>query len=587
MAVVSAMVIAGCEQPRPSKSLSSVAKTYQEPPEPTKPDYFDISIPAQAHRIPVIMYHDAIPERKRDSEWFDVSRDEFDAQMKLIQEKGLVPISVRDFYEDLIGKKDAPAGAIVLTFDDNYQGFYDVALPILRQYNFPAMMFVHTGFVGRKEGKHPKMSWDTLKEIIKDPLISIGSHTVSHPDDITTLTSSDQQDELVNSKAELEKQLGIPIDFFAYPDGKNDEAVQALSKATGYKLAFTIVNGPAEESPNIFAVNRYVHTRLEKAIDDCQRSVDGGALGVFSGPVSNGPVTYREVSDTGVKVALVEGGKPETVTSDTREGVLDFVHRTGAVAGINGTFFSMAAIASTDNKLIGPCKTPDMALVVPDLEQQRWEKLLNRPIIMWGPTALSIFPFVPASMANDEVFKAFMPDVTDVFMGGAWMVHGGIPRTREQMDTFASKDINDARRRAFIGLSSDGKIVLGASKESCSTEQLANAAAAAGVAEAVLLDSGFSTSLVYGEKIMASGHSTASQPSRPVPHAIVLKGTLDPASVELVHSIAPSSIETGRDDKPRRKRRRRRKAKASAAPKTSTAAPTTATSPYALEENPR
>ena len=507
------------------------------------------------------MYHDAIQERRRDSEWFDVSRDEFDAQMKLIQEKGLVPISVKDLYEDLIGKKDAPAGAIVLTFDDNYQGFYDVALPILRQYNFPAMMFVHTGFVGRKEGKHPKMSWDTLKEIIKEPLISIGSHTVHHPDDITTLTSTDQQDELVNSKAELEKQLGIPIDFLAYPDGKNDEAVQALSKAAGYKLAFTIVNGPAEESPNIFAVNRYVHTRIEKAIEDCTRSVDGGALGVYSGPVTDGPVSYREVSDTGVTVALVEGGKPETVTSDTREGVLDFVHRTGAVAGINGTFFSMAAIASTDNKLIGPCKTPDMALVVPDLEQQRWEKLLNRPIIMWGPTTLSIFPFIPASMANDEVFKAFMPDVTDVFMGGAWMVHGGIPRTREQMDTFASKDINDARRRAFIGLSSEGKIVLGASKESCSTAQLATAAAAAGISEAVLLDSGFSTSLVFGEKIMASGHSTASQPSRPVPHAIVLKGTLDPASVELVHSIAPAGSAASADDKPKRRRRRRRKAK--------------------------
>jgi hypothetical protein len=159
------------------------------------------------------------------------------------------------------------------------------------------------------------------------------------------------------------------------------------------------------------------------------------------------------------------------------------------------------------------------------------------------------------------------------------MVHGGIPRTREQTDTFASKDINDARRRAFIGLSSDGKIVLGASKESCSTEQLANAAAAAGVAEAVLLDSGFSTSLVYGEKIMASGHSTASQPSRPVPHAIVLKGTLDPASVDLVHSIAPSSTATGGDDKPRRKRRRRRRAKATAASTTSAAAPTAATSP--------
>jgi len=545
---------AGCQGPAPAKP-KTVTPLYQAAAAPVGPEYYDIAIGAQTRRIPVIMYHDAVPERKRDSEWFDVSRDEFDGQMKRIQELGMVPISIRDLYEDLIGKREAPEKAIVLTFDDNYQGFYDVALPILRQYNFPAAMFVHTGFVGRAEGKHPKMSWATLRELVQDPLVTIGSHTITHPDDITKLTSVEQEDELSKSKAELEAELGTKIDFIAYPDGKNDQAVQDLTKALGHKMAFTIVNGPAEESPNIFAVNRYVHTRFEKAIEDATKAVEGGALGVFSGTLTDGPVTYREVSDSGVKLALIEGGKPETVTSETREGVADFIKRTGAVAGINGTFFSMAAIASTDNKLIGPCKTPDMMLVVPDTEVSRWDKLRNRPIVAWGPTRFAIFPFQPASMANDDVFKAFMPDVTDVFMGGAWMVHGGIARTREQMATYASKDINDARRRAFLGLTADGKIVLGASKESCSTAQLAMAAAAAGVSEAVLLDSGFSTSLVYGEQIMASGHSTASQPSRPVPHAIVLKGTLDPASVALVHTIGPATKAS--DEKPRRRRRRR------------------------------
>ena len=30
-------------------------------------------------------------------------------------------------------------------------------------------MFVHTGFVGDKKGAHPKMSWDTLKELVEGP----------------------------------------------------------------------------------------------------------------------------------------------------------------------------------------------------------------------------------------------------------------------------------------------------------------------------------------------------------------------------------------------------------------------------------
>jgi len=51
---------------------------------------------------------------------------------------------------------------------------------------------------------------------------------------------------------------------------------------------------------------------------------------------------------------------------------------------------------------------------------------------------------------------------------------------------------------------------------------LARAASSAGIEEAVLLDSGYSTSLVFGQQIVAVGRKRAKQPSRPVPHAIVL-----------------------------------------------------------------
>ncbi|MFX8797768.1 phosphodiester glycosidase family protein, partial [Acinetobacter baumannii] len=77
----------------------------------------------------------------------------------------------------------------------------------------------------------------------------------------------------------------------------------------------------------------------------------------------------------------------------------------------------------------------------------------------------------------------------------------------------------DPRRRAFFGVAADGTIVLGASLGSVGSDRLADAAAAAGVQEAVMMDSGFSTSLVYGDKVIASGHSTPTEPSRPVPHA--------------------------------------------------------------------
>lgn len=41
-----------------------------------------------------------------------------------------------------------PPRAVCITFDDGYRSTHDLALPILRQFNLPATVFVATGFVG-------------------------------------------------------------------------------------------------------------------------------------------------------------------------------------------------------------------------------------------------------------------------------------------------------------------------------------------------------------------------------------------------------------------------------------------------------
>ena len=131
-------------------------------------------------------------------------------------------------------------------------------------------MFVHTNYVGSLTGKHPKMTWDTLKALDKDGLVTIGSHTLSHPADITLLTSDEQTRELTESKATLEAQLGHPIPFFAYPDGKEDAVTQSIAERAGYTMAFTMHNGPSEESPNVLTIDRYNYTSLKKGWMDAQ-----------------------------------------------------------------------------------------------------------------------------------------------------------------------------------------------------------------------------------------------------------------------------------------------------------------------------
>lgn len=533
-------------------------------PEAHLPAREDICLRALDRRIPVIMYHDVVRKRGPRSVWFDITVRELEEQFRFFREQGAEPISLEQLYRHLTRGDSVPEKAIVLTFDDNYQGFYDHAYPLLKKYSYPAAVFVHTNYVGDKASDHPKMDWATIKALDAEGLVTFGSHTLSHPDDIRKLPPEQQVEELARSKQVLEKQLGHEVPFFAYPNGHNDAITQQIARDVGYRMAFTIANGQAEESPNIFAVNRYIHTRYRKAWQDRERAVQGAPATVFEADVLETPVRLEVREYAGVRLGLVRGGKLSTRRVATRQSVGLFVKEAGGVAGINGTFFADARLRGTSNVLIGPSQTQPDGEFIPETDAYRASLLVNRPLVILGPGRVAIVPFQPGYMNTPDMIRAFMPDFTDLFLAGAWIVHNGVARSREEIQTYAARDFNDPRRRAFLGVSMDGEFVLGATLEVVTTTRMAEAAAEAGVREAVLLDSGFSTSLVYADKVIVTGHTAPHIPSRPVPHALIVFGELDPvADPELQafldragSALIPVSATDA--DRPRRRRRRRR-----------------------------
>jgi peptidoglycan/xylan/chitin deacetylase (PgdA/CDA1 family) len=48
---------------------------------------------------------------------------------------------------------------------------------------------------------------------------------------------------LTQSRATLQRHLGTPVDWFAYPDGAENAAVVKLVQKAGYLLAFTTQTG--------------------------------------------------------------------------------------------------------------------------------------------------------------------------------------------------------------------------------------------------------------------------------------------------------------------------------------------------------
>lgn len=91
--------------------------------------------------------------------------------------------------------------------------------------------------------------------------MGIGAHTVNHPI-LTCEKEGTAEAEIVESKQRLEKIIGVPVKFFAYPNGKSNvdfnDKHQELVKACGFDAAFTTDWGCIESSSgNPYELKRF------------------------------------------------------------------------------------------------------------------------------------------------------------------------------------------------------------------------------------------------------------------------------------------------------------------------------------------
>ncbi len=85
------------------------------------------------------------------------------------------------------------------------------------------------------------MSWSDVRRI-RDLGMSIGCHTVTHPD-LTKLGADALAAELSHSKRRIEEETGHPCLDFCYPFGSYSEPVVAAVRAAGFRSAVT-TDGP-------------------------------------------------------------------------------------------------------------------------------------------------------------------------------------------------------------------------------------------------------------------------------------------------------------------------------------------------------
>ncbi len=291
---------------------------------------------ANRHRPAVLMYHGVVRDDEKYVPPWMVTESQFRWQMTyLASHHRVLPLS--EVVTSLLEGRSLPPYSVALTFDDGFRNNYTIAYPILKEFGFPATIFLVTGYLDTDQalwpdvlfqllhrteveyldlsdlgdGRHglrtPRDRWIVFSEMIEylknlpvgeknwrlrelarrlridletivrnehdacallrwsevramaaEGLISFGVHTDTH-EILTRLSLDEARRQIVISKQKLECQLGEPVRFFAYPNGRPgdfNEAIKQEVKKQGFTCAFASTGGLIGYPFDPFALER-------------------------------------------------------------------------------------------------------------------------------------------------------------------------------------------------------------------------------------------------------------------------------------------------------------------------------------------
>jgi peptidoglycan/xylan/chitin deacetylase (PgdA/CDA1 family) len=193
-----------------------------------------------------------------------------------------------DYYEIVQNGGNLPQYSLVLTFDDGHKSNAALLLVFIK-YNVRPVIYLCSQIVGtshpfwwkilekgespekykklcnserlellRNSGKYdPEQTLLEPQGLTRDDImklkghVTFGSHTRTHPI-LTKCIDEEQEQEIIESKIELEDLCGESIRHFAYPNGDYNQYTIEMCRKAGYVTARTIHAGWNSKEADVF-----------------------------------------------------------------------------------------------------------------------------------------------------------------------------------------------------------------------------------------------------------------------------------------------------------------------------------------------
>ena len=220
---------------------------------------------ASSYPVAILCYHHL--SREPDTSQLTVSPEFLRSQIRASKAAGWTFLRLSEVVNRLERGEELPGRVMVLTFDDGYLSFLDLAMPILREENVPVTLAIISSFVDRPPADLPPlMSWDQIRDLEASGMVEIASHSHdlhrwvtnnpygdSSPSVTTRRYLIDQaryenreeyreriRQDMAAAQETLRRNLGHSVSVYVWPYGEHNEMARGLAAGAGFALTLAL-----------------------------------------------------------------------------------------------------------------------------------------------------------------------------------------------------------------------------------------------------------------------------------------------------------------------------------------------------------
>lgn len=231
--------------------------------------------------LTVLSYHNVIGHKDESNTGaMVITSQQLAEQFSWLKVNGYSVISTDELIAANEGRKILPKKSVMLSFDDGYQGMYQQVFPLLKLFNYPAVLALVGSWLDKPENESVKygrslisrnyfLNWDQIREMEKSGLVELASHSFNlhqgvlanpqgntQPSATTHIYNKERKEyeanedyrariykDLSRNQALIKRETGITPRIIVWPYGAYNQVTQNIAKQLGMPITMSLDEG--------------------------------------------------------------------------------------------------------------------------------------------------------------------------------------------------------------------------------------------------------------------------------------------------------------------------------------------------------